>query len=356
MKLISHILCFFLIPVLSNAASFDCSKAGTGNEIAICSDPELSVMDELLADTYKKARNSISNKDKLKKEQINWIKSIATCDGNVACLTKAYVARINVLDYLDGYQSIFIDPTSEKTAQLNEKVITLEQEALVLNRLLEQKEGDNKIIARQTRIMNIQVDRLEDEKVALEGVIATLETDMAALKRDLDILKIEQENMTQPKESEAVVKINPQAENTISKIASSGQIEMVFDRGAAEATCTKEWTERGVLDGEMFSYCLGQQTDGWQEALILYNKYSSDELVEMIDEVAQYALGKWLTRESYDFGMVAYEIEGQGEAYLNVKYDVDAGKFSSSEFTGCKSQWLTQEEPQWDMVEYCLNK
>ena len=131
---------------------------------------------------------------------------------------------------------------------------------------------------------------------------------------------------------------------------------MVFDLAAATATCTKKWTNRGVLDGEMFSYCNGLQTDGWQEALILYNKYSSDELVEMIDEVAQYALGKWLTRESYDFGMVAYEIEGQGEAYLNVKYDVDAGKFSSSEFTGCKSQWLTQEEPQWDMVEYCLNK
>ena len=34
-----------------NAASFDCSKATTETEIAICSDPELSALDETL--TYK---------------------------------------------------------------------------------------------------------------------------------------------------------------------------------------------------------------------------------------------------------------------------------------------------------------
>lgn len=356
MKLIAPILGFFLVPVLLNAASFDCSKAGTSNEIAICSDSELSEMDELLADIYKKARNSTSNKDKLKKEQISWIKSIATCDGNVDCLTEAYAARINVLDYIDGYLSIFIDPTSETTALLNEKLITFEQEALVLNRLLEQKEDDNGVLARQVRIMNGQVERLEDEKVALESVVGTLESDMAALQRDLDILKIEQENITQPKASEAVVQIEPPTDNTIPKTVSSGQIELVFDLEAATATCTEKWTKRGVLKGDMFSFCLEQQTDGWGEALTLYNKYSFYEPVEMIDEVVQYALGKWLTRGSYDFGMVAFEIEVQGEAYLNVKYDVDAGKFSSSDFTGCKFKWLTQEEPKWNMVEYCLNK
>ena len=59
---------------LSNAASFNCNKASTKNEIAICSDPELSTLDEVLAATYKQTRGIVSDANKLKNELRNYKK------------------------------------------------------------------------------------------------------------------------------------------------------------------------------------------------------------------------------------------------------------------------------------------
>jgi len=43
------------------AASFDCDKATTETEIAICSDPELSALDEFMGEIYLEARNGATN-------------------------------------------------------------------------------------------------------------------------------------------------------------------------------------------------------------------------------------------------------------------------------------------------------
>ena len=40
-------------PSIAAAASFDCDKAATETEIAICSDPELSALDELMGQIIK---------------------------------------------------------------------------------------------------------------------------------------------------------------------------------------------------------------------------------------------------------------------------------------------------------------
>lgn len=131
--------------------------------------------------------------------------------------------------------------------------------------------------------------------------------------------------------------------------------EIVFDQQLAVSHCTDKWTKRGVLDGDMFSYCMDQQTDGYAEALHLQNKYTNIEKVELIDEVVAFALNKWGKRKEYQMDMVAYEIEGQGEAYLNVAYEVSTGNVSSQQLNDCKAKWLRPNKPQWDMVEYCLN-
>jgi hypothetical protein len=56
--------------------------SSTANEIAICSDDELSTLDETLAAVYKQARSSVSDAKRLKTEQVNWLKSLGTCNGN----------------------------------------------------------------------------------------------------------------------------------------------------------------------------------------------------------------------------------------------------------------------------------
>lgn len=57
-------------------ASFDCTKAATRTENAICSDSELATADWLLADAYSKQQSgSSSNKVLLRDAQRNWILS-----------------------------------------------------------------------------------------------------------------------------------------------------------------------------------------------------------------------------------------------------------------------------------------
>jgi len=140
------------VPTFGAAASFNCAKASTANEIAICSDNELSTLDETLAAVYKKARGSVSDAKRLKGEQVNWIKSLGTCDGNVDCLISAYRNRILVLDYLDGQVAAKLDPLQDQVAQLNEReeILTLRENALTT----------------ELRALNSAIEAFEEEKQA----------------------------------------------------------------------------------------------------------------------------------------------------------------------------------------------
>ena len=138
--------------------------------------------------------------------------------------------------------------------------------------------------------------------------------------------------------------------------AAATATEIKFDQNLADTHCKEKWTKRCVLDGNMFSYCMEKQTDGYGEALELYNRYSNIEKVELIDEVVSFALDKWAKRREYQMNMVAYEIEKQGEAYLNIAYEVNAGNVDAQKLEACKSKWLKPTETVWNMVEYCLDK
>lgn len=80
---------------VGHAASFDCNKATTETEIAICSDPELSALDEGLHIAYRDI--FVSNFDDVaetaKSEQRNWIMERNICGFEVSCLVDKYKKR-----------------------------------------------------------------------------------------------------------------------------------------------------------------------------------------------------------------------------------------------------------------------
>ena len=86
--------------IVAHAASFDCSKATTQTEIAICNDPELSALDELMDFTYRQYQTYESwlsfEKDKSKVIQIqrDWIGQRDKCQSNTLCLFKNYQKQI----------------------------------------------------------------------------------------------------------------------------------------------------------------------------------------------------------------------------------------------------------------------
>ena len=86
------------------AAGFDCRKARAADEVAVCADPLLSELDEIMADFYRRLRHYTQNFDnamglqgQLVGEARAFLKRRAACGADAACLQRAYRARIREL-------------------------------------------------------------------------------------------------------------------------------------------------------------------------------------------------------------------------------------------------------------------
>jgi uncharacterized protein YecT (DUF1311 family) len=81
---------------VGQAASFDCNKATTETEIAICADPELSALDELMGQAYRLAKTSADwmTPQELRNSQKAWLQQRNRCSENFDCLRSSYVQRL----------------------------------------------------------------------------------------------------------------------------------------------------------------------------------------------------------------------------------------------------------------------
>jgi len=83
------------------AASFDCAKAASATEKAICADPALSRLDEQVAEAFKAAQGHWAAGDWrifLRNEQRSWLRDRdANCKGDRACLKRDYELRLSFL-------------------------------------------------------------------------------------------------------------------------------------------------------------------------------------------------------------------------------------------------------------------
>ena len=115
------LIVIFVIPSVIRAASFDCSKASTKTEKAICGDPILSKLDEDMAAAYSKALKT-SDPDAVKKGQRKWLKEVlAPCIEDKVCIKKAYENRLRQLE-----SSAIEEPTPSQDSNIISKPAQLE--------------------------------------------------------------------------------------------------------------------------------------------------------------------------------------------------------------------------------------
>lgn len=95
------ILGISLLSTYANSASFDCTKATTWVEKAICQSPELSKLDDAMAKKYKTNlvsaadyEDSKAYKDGLIKNQRTWLKFQRNTCKDTSCLIREYKERI----------------------------------------------------------------------------------------------------------------------------------------------------------------------------------------------------------------------------------------------------------------------
>ena len=103
--------CFVMVLLGSSfnsyAASFDCKKATTLVEQAICSNQKLSNLDQQLATIYKEALANSPNQEALRKQQQEWLNLKRNSCQEIACIKDAYLSRLTELrDSTMSIQSI----------------------------------------------------------------------------------------------------------------------------------------------------------------------------------------------------------------------------------------------------------
>lgn len=91
---------FSVVATTSQAVSFDCQKASSFVEKAICQNQTLSALDDELATAYQAAQDASKNQETLKKQQFSWLKNKRNVCQTNSCLEKAYEKRIAVLNKL----------------------------------------------------------------------------------------------------------------------------------------------------------------------------------------------------------------------------------------------------------------
>lgn len=94
------LLCAALLPLTIQAASYDCTRAATAAEIAVCDNPGLSRMDEDLAVQYRALLNRLPPRqaDRLRDDQRSWLTARNSCGADVRCLRARYQERLARFD------------------------------------------------------------------------------------------------------------------------------------------------------------------------------------------------------------------------------------------------------------------
>jgi uncharacterized protein YecT (DUF1311 family) len=81
-------------------ASFDCAKASSKIEKLICSSPDTANADKRLATVYGAAKSKSGDEQKLKSEQLQWMKEKRNSCNDAACLVRVTEERIQKLSSL----------------------------------------------------------------------------------------------------------------------------------------------------------------------------------------------------------------------------------------------------------------
>ena len=87
-----------LLPLAAHAAGFDCAKAASPTEKAICANAALSKLDGDLAVAWKQALGKGGDTAALKAAQLKWLKQRDRCGGDEQCLGDRYRERLASLN------------------------------------------------------------------------------------------------------------------------------------------------------------------------------------------------------------------------------------------------------------------
>jgi uncharacterized protein len=108
-----------LVSPSGHAASFDCAKANSVTEKAICADGKLSKLDSDLSVTWKNASDVAIDPAAMKSSQLQWLKFRDACGADTSCLSARYHERLAAL--VSAQSAVEADQAGNRLEALMEK-------------------------------------------------------------------------------------------------------------------------------------------------------------------------------------------------------------------------------------------
>jgi hypothetical protein len=111
------------------------------------------------------------------------------------------------------------------------------------------------------------------------------------------------------------------------------------ESGNHDALCREYWSRRGVLDAKMYSYCMGNEINGYMNFLFLSEKYSNESWIQL---AVNFAVNKWTGRDWRQDSMVYRELYLITEGYEDLLYLSQQPKWEKSKYESCLYKWGIQ--------------
>jgi hypothetical protein len=121
------------------------------------------------------------------------------------------------------------------------------------------------------------------------------------------------------------------------------------ESGQHAALCQEKWTKRGVLDDEMYNYCVNQEHESY---LSLLEQASHHGDLPWLQDAVNALASHWTKRGMRSDEMVAYELNNEIDAFLDMKYSEKQPDFNKNVADECISNW-TKDFQDWSMIKYC---
>ncbi|MBX7096445.1 MAG: hypothetical protein K1X89_01920 [Myxococcaceae bacterium] len=122
-----------------------------------------------------------------------------------------------------------------------------------------------------------------------------------------------------------------------------------FDLSQSENICREKWTKRGDLDRRMFAYCVGREREGYAAVVAALKKFGKHDWIASLFPAIW---AKWTTGGNTLYSQVGFNLEQQGDAFLDYEFARKEANFDSAKMTACETEW-GEHDSRWTMTMYC---
>ena len=118
-----------------------------------------------------------------------------------------------------------------------------------------------------------------------------------------------------------------------------------MESGQYKIACEAEWTKKGVLDRDMFNYCVNNKKEGYDKALRLIEEFKNEPWIQ---DVIDFAIQKWTKKGSRDDQMVAFTLQKEIDGFEELVLASTKANFNKKLFHACSSHWGVQFSMFWN--------